>query len=783
MSRGTVPSGPLAFGLLIALAGISLASRAVFAQQGETQPERLPFAILTPAAAAGASSAAKPSPTASPPTTALPPMLSLSPASPQGAIPPTLVPPPPDYPSAGEAGLGANSPELASSVVPAPASGWSVPVNVSNSATLSDWPAIAVGTDGSLFAVWAEGSLGSREIYYATNAGGLWSIPANLSLSPSIDSNAPDIAADPLGGANIVWQEGTYGDTSIEVKYTRCVGTSCSASPVNVSSGRCGPYTGNWHAWMPSIVVGDDGMAMVTWASFEPGANYLPTIVWQPPNSVPTQITNCTPYAGVLWMPDLAAGPSGQRRLVFEYFQAGTISHGRYAAGSWGTARFVANGSTPRVIVDGGALSHIIWCRAGTVDYVSGDGLSAWPALEVIAADQDCGGPPTVAIRWDGLVQAIWEGRAHGVQVLQSVRTQAGWSLAENISQSAANGEDPALIAESDGTLHVLWADSRGGNFDIFNSEREPPHTVVMQGQGFDIVSAPSPDDLAAWWNAPSPYRYVGVYYGGSTRWDQKQLELNEEGWFAEVARQGWRFIPIWAGPMRPCRHEGNPAYDHFDNDPLLAEQDGREQAQLAVEEAYRFGLVGPSKTGTVIYYDFEPPDSGKECTTALQRFVTGWVTELNLLGNTAGVYAIAEDVMSLTDFDGVEPNAMWIANYYAPPNRYHDDASVWDITHNAVPTTVWNDHNRLRQYAGTHTEPPYGGVNLKSIDSNIADGPLAVVPGVTPMAQPPRRSPRALPVCPRPRATAGSKECSSSTRATVGYGQRIACCGHTPAG
>jgi hypothetical protein len=269
--------------------------------------------------------------------------------------------------------------------------------------------------------------------------------------------------------------------------------------------------------------------------------------------------------------------------------------------------------------------------------------------------------------------------------------------------------------------------------------------TRISQDQGFDILSAPSPDNMGVWWNAPSPYKYVGIYYGGSTRWDQKQLQLDED-WFAEAASYGWQFIPIWVGPMSPCRHYLNSAYDHMHMEPDLAEEDGRNEAHLAVDRAADLGLVGPSKNGTVIYYDLEgladedreddrlTPDVLLQCTVAFQHFVTGWVSELHLLGNTAGVYALGGDVMSLTDYGGLEPDAIWIANWYDRPNAHYDQASVWDITHNLVPTTVWNDHNRLRQYARTHNDS-YGGVELTSLDSNVADGLVAVIPGAMPVA------------------------------------------------
>jgi len=481
MNRSPVGLGSLASGLLLALAALSYASGAALAQQGEQKPVAFPEPTEAWTATPEPQSSAIPSALGGLTATPSPPAFAPSPSSAQEAVPPTLVPPQLLFTSARE-GWGEDRQPLSAVVAP-PARGWSAPINVSQSGVLSDWPAVAVGTDGSVYVVWAEGPIGSREIYYATNSAGIWSLPQNISDSPSIDSWFPDVAADSAGGANIVWQEGAHESPTKEILLTRCVGAYCSPAPTVVSNGRCSIYAGNWAAWMPSIVVGEDGLAMLMWMSQEPGANYLPTLVWQPPGPVPTQITRCTPYLGALWMPDLAAGPGGQRMLVFEYFQgAGGIYHGRYASGTWAPSRFVANGNTPRVVVDAEARSHVIWCYEGTVDYLYGDGVTAWSPQEAVATDQHCGGPPSAAIRSDGLVHAVWESWAHGLQVVQSIREEDGWTPAENVSESIAEGEDPALIADAEGNLRLFWADSRGGNFDIYYSKLTSGNVDVPMG-------------------------------------------------------------------------------------------------------------------------------------------------------------------------------------------------------------------------------------------------------------------------------------------------------------
>ena len=388
---------------------------------------------------------------------------------PPGDVPPTLEIPPLPFPEAGESPREPFRLLSGLSMSPPRAPGWSLPRNLSQTEALSDWPALTLDNAGRVHAVWVEGPIGAREVYYSRNAAGSWSSPVNVSSSPSVDSVFPDVAVDSSGGANIVWQDGYYGDPDIEIRYTRCTGGACTP-PVDLSNGSCSYWPGDWQSWTPSIVYGDDGLLMVTWASNEPGGMRLPTLKWTPPGPVPSGITTCMPYSGAFWFPDLAAGPAGQRRVVVENFQAGTISHAMYSLGYWGALRLIGSGSTPSLVIHPDGRSHIIWCIGGAVRYRFGDGTGAWSPVEDIAAEPACGGRPTLAVRADGLIHAAWEGRTYGVQILQSVRQSTGWTSPESVSQSPGSGEDPALASDAAGNLHALWADSRTGEFDIFYS-------------------------------------------------------------------------------------------------------------------------------------------------------------------------------------------------------------------------------------------------------------------------------------------------------------------------
>jgi hypothetical protein len=485
MNPRAIVAGSLAFGVVLALSAVNRASGAPLRQPIESPSQSLPNRAEPTAATPEPTSHADPFGAT---ITPAPPATGSRLHSSEEAIPPTLTLPPPIPPRPGEGNPDRDGIRTDPASGIKPARGWSIPLNLYESVPLSDWPAVASGPAGTMFAVWTEGPVGLREIYFSGNLddGHGWSAPVNVSNSPTVDSSAPDVAVGLDAVAHIVWQEGTDGDPAIEVMHTECSGTLCSGVSTVVSTGRCTTWPGNWAARFPSIVVGDDGKATLTWVSQEPGANYLPIVAWQLPNPVPTTISAC-PYAGVIWMPDLAAGTLGQRRLVYENYSLGKVYHGRYASGAWSSPRLVGNGNIPRVAVDAGGVSHIAWCYTGTVNYTYGDGLAAWAPQEAVAATDGCGGPPAIAIGSDGLAHAVWESWTSGVQVHQSVRAAEGWTPPENVSESGTEAGDPALAADADGALHLFWTDSRAGSFDIHYSRLAPGYA--------DLLMALNPDE------------------------------------------------------------------------------------------------------------------------------------------------------------------------------------------------------------------------------------------------------------------------------------------------
>jgi hypothetical protein len=245
-----------------------------------------------------------------------------------------------------------------------------------------------------------------------------------------------------------------------------------------------------------------------------------------------------------------------------------------------------------------------------------------------------------------------------------------------------------------------------------------PSEVSSMNLQGFDKCNIPygskteSINQMQTWWNL-SPYYSINLYMGGVSRYCSN-TELDAV-WVNRVAQQGWSFIPTWVGPQAPCT-----SYRYrFSSSPYTAYQQGISEANAAVEAARNLGLLG----NTVIYYDLEMySTTNLSCREAADSFLAGWTQRLRDQGIRSGVYGHR---INANDWASIypSPDNAWIASWVR--STYDPDITAYGIP--GISNDLWLGR-RIRQYAGDHVEA-YGGIGF-SIDSNIMDGEVTVLPG-----------------------------------------------------
>lgn len=223
-------------------------------------------------------------------------------------------------------------------------------------------------------------------------------------------------------------------------------------------------------------------------------------------------------------------------------------------------------------------------------------------------------------------------------------------------------------------------------------------------GQGFDACSAPSSATMDAW--LASPYRAVGIYFGGVNR-GCSQPNLTA-AWVTAQLGHGWHLMPIYMGLQAPCTTSNKK----YLIDPAQAAAQGRANAEDAVTQATALGLA----RGSVLINDMEAYRTGDAtCRTAVLSFESAWTSRLHDLGYLSGFYGslgsgVADQVAAYNSTTLATPDYLDFARY----------DGVVTTSNSAIPSSYWSPHRRIKQYLGGHDET-WGGVTI-NIDNDYLD-------------------------------------------------------------
>jgi hypothetical protein len=236
------------------------------------------------------------------------------------------------------------------------------------------------------------------------------------------------------------------------------------------------------------------------------------------------------------------------------------------------------------------------------------------------------------------------------------------------------------------------------------------PAPGAYTGEGFDACTAPSSATMDAW--LASPYRAVGIYFGGSNRaCSQPQLTAD---WVTHQQSQGWHLLPVYLGLQAPC----TTSTKKYRIDPAQAAAQGRSEADAAVSAAAALGLPRQS----TLTFDMEAyATDDVACTTAVRTFLGAWTSRLHDHGYLSGAYgSLGSTVRDLVDdyrsTSRPHPDYLWFARY----------DGVAGIDNAAIPSGYWPPHRRTHQYLGGHDET-HGGVTLNIDDDYVDVRPLTL--------------------------------------------------------
>lgn len=235
----------------------------------------------------------------------------------------------------------------------------------------------------------------------------------------------------------------------------------------------------------------------------------------------------------------------------------------------------------------------------------------------------------------------------------------------------------------------------------------------LVNGKGFDACSLPPASGMATL-KARTGWTWAGFYLGGSNA--SCPSTAMGSAWLSSVVQQGWSLAPLWVGPQAPTSSCGSCGKLSTSN----PSGDGVAQADAAVSVARSIGMGA----GVPIYYDMESYARGSSSSPYVLSFLSAWTGELHRLGYRSGVYSSSGTGMLdlVADYNSTvhtRPDFIWPANWNGAATT----------TDPYIPSTMWANHQRLRQYASPsspssgHTSPINVNGFVFQYDADIADG------------------------------------------------------------
>ncbi|MBT2440047.1 DUF1906 domain-containing protein [Streptomyces sp. ISL-36] len=237
-------------------------------------------------------------------------------------------------------------------------------------------------------------------------------------------------------------------------------------------------------------------------------------------------------------------------------------------------------------------------------------------------------------------------------------------------------------------------------------------------GRAFDTCEAPTLASMRAW--RASPYRAVGVYFGGRGRGCLVQKNLNAD-WITSVENLGWRVLPLFVGSQAPCVFAEHKKDVPIGDNPW---QQGTQEADDAVRAARALGIAPSSP----LYLDMEAYRiSDLQCAATTLLFIRAWNREVRRQGYLPGFYSSADTgVRHLEEARKADvedlPSVIWFARWRGTPALYEEPV---------LHPEAWPERSRIHQYAGNVRET-YGGHSLQ-IDRSAVDAPVAHIADARP--------------------------------------------------
>ncbi|MCL5958124.1 MAG: hypothetical protein M1358_02210 [Chloroflexi bacterium] len=320
---------------------------------------------------------------------------------------------------------------------PAEAAGWAAFVNVSKDTDPSLAARMAADSSGAAHVIWrGQIAPGIEHIYYATNAGGSWSQPVDLTRWDS-SKLMGDIAVDSAGNRYVVFKDYDNG----AVKFMKGLPSGSWTNAIDLSPAGHGAYD-------PSVGVDGQGVVHVSWAQLDE-ASLTPALQQQLAASAgnPEQLD--------------------QLSLIANYYvryrsSTDSVNWSSPVTVSWADGR-----PFPVMAVGGDGAVTVAWAdgSAGNSDIMARTLLNGtWTSTFNVSASGGRSIKPSIAAGPSGDVHIVWnESPAGTYQVFHRSYSNGQWSNTSVPGSGNVGYLDPNVAVTDDGTVAVVWRLQSGG--------------------------------------------------------------------------------------------------------------------------------------------------------------------------------------------------------------------------------------------------------------------------------------------------------------------------------